>query len=97
MITVISNKFYMPEELYYVDTTVELVTYDEFIEKATSDDGFDMDEAMYLDNSCTSKEVKEALITYSDMGIKIEYFDSTSEYDAKKKQELLDIIRLMKP
>lgn len=72
MYIVISNDNRVPPDL--PSNQVEHWSLNEFINKASNDEGIDIDEGIYYDVECLSSDIYESLLGYSGAGVNIIYY-----------------------
>lgn len=72
MYIIVSNNPRVPIDLDGFQ--VEKWTSDEFIERASSDEGIEIDEGIWYDISCLSEDIYEALGAYKEAGVNLVYY-----------------------
>ena len=72
MYIIVSNNPRVPIDLDGFQ--VEKWSSDEFIERASSDDGIEIDEGIWYDISCLTADIYEALGAYAEAGIELVYY-----------------------
>lgn len=72
MYIIVSNNPRIPVDLN--NFQVEQWTADEFIERASSEEGIEIDEGLWYDISCLTQEIYEALDAYKEAGVNLVYY-----------------------